>query len=191
MRRLLTFVGILVAAGVPEAGYAFQTLEAKLESARMPAVGPPRAGQHGERLAPIDRPVTLALDNVSLKDALDEVARQAGVRIAYSRRVVPLDRRVTVRLDSVSVLMALGRLLRGTGVWPTIDQSGQILLVNQAAVSVAGRAAVFQGTVSGIVRAAESALPISYVTAGREMPDDIHPASAAELARRVLRRERP
>ena len=38
---------------------------------------------------------------------------------------------------------------------------------------------------------AESALPISYVTAGREMPDDIHPASAAELARRVLRRERP
>jgi flagellar biosynthesis protein FlhF len=44
------------------------------------------------------------------------------------------------------------------------------------------------GSVLGV--AAESALPISYVTAGREMPDDIHPASAAELARRVLRRER-
>lgn len=164
MRRLLTFVGILVTAGGPEAAHAVQTLEAKLETARAPAVGPPRALQRVERLAPLDRPVTLALDNVSLKDALDEVARQAGVRIAYSRRVVPLDRRVTVRLDSVSVLMALGRLLRGTGVWPTIDQSGQILLVNQADVSLNGRLPVFQGSVTGIVRAVESALPIEGVT---------------------------
>jgi flagellar biosynthesis protein FlhF len=45
------------------------------------------------------------------------------------------------------------------------------------------------GSILGV--AAESALPVSYVTAGRDVPDDIHPATAAELARRVLRRERP
>ena len=39
------------------------------------------------------------------------------------------------------------------------------------------------GSMLGV--AAESALPVSYVTAGREVPDDIHPATAAELARRV------
>src|SRR5687768_11074544 len=108
MRLLFTFAGILVAAGAPEpmwAAHAFQSLESKLESARSPAAVPPRARQRVERLAPLDRPVTLALQNVSLKEALDEVARQAGVRIAYSRRVVPLDRRVSVRLDSVSVLV--------------------------------------------------------------------------------------
>jgi flagellar biosynthesis protein FlhF len=44
------------------------------------------------------------------------------------------------------------------------------------------------GSILGV--AAESALPVSYVSAGREVPDDLHPATAAELARRVLRRER-
>ena len=39
--------------------------------------------------------------------------------------------------------------------------------------------------------AAGSGLPVSYLTAGREIPDDIHSATALELARRVLRRERP
>jgi flagellar biosynthesis protein FlhF len=45
------------------------------------------------------------------------------------------------------------------------------------------------GSILGV--AAESALPVSYVAAGRDVPDDLHPATAAELARRVLRRERP
>jgi TonB-linked SusC/RagA family outer membrane protein len=166
MRLLFTFAGILIAAGAPEplwAAHAMQSLEAKLESARSPAAGP-RARQRVERLAPLDRPVTLALDNVRLKQALDEVARQADVRIAYSRRVVPLDRRVSAHLDSVSVLVALGTLLRGTGVWPTVDSSGQILLVTQADILLGRGAPIFQGSVSGTVRAAESALPIEGVT---------------------------
>jgi flagellar biosynthesis protein FlhF len=45
------------------------------------------------------------------------------------------------------------------------------------------------GSILGV--ATESALPVSYIAAGREVPDDLHPATAAELARRVLRRERP
>jgi len=166
MRLLFTFAGILVAAGAPEplwAAHAPQTLEAKLENARSPGAALPRAQQRIERLAPLDRPVTLALDNVSLKDAIDEIARQAGVRIAYSRRVVPLDRRVSVRLDSVSVLEALGTVLRGTGAWPTIDESGQILLVSTSDVSLGRRALIFQGSVTGTVRAAESAQPLEGV----------------------------
>jgi len=39
--------------------------------------------------------------------------------------------------------------------------------------------------------AAESGLPLAYTTAGRDVPDDIYPATAAELARRILRRDRP
>ena len=72
MRFLITFAGMLVVAGVAVPAGAAQA--------------PP----------PLDRTVTLALDRVSLKDALDEVVRQTGVRIAYSRRVVPLDRPVSV-----------------------------------------------------------------------------------------------
>src|SRR5438046_1423268 len=81
---------------------------------------------------PLDRTVTLALDRVSLKDALDEVVRQTGVRIAYSRRVVPLDRPVSVQLAAVRVETALDTLLHGTGVAQTVDRTGQILLITHA-----------------------------------------------------------
>jgi TonB-linked SusC/RagA family outer membrane protein len=164
MRLLLTLAGIAIAASTPEmlwAAHAVQSLQAKLESARAPAAGPP---QRVERLAPLDRPVTLVLENVTLKDALDEIARQAGVRIAYSRRVVPLTRRVSVRLDSVSVLVVLGTLLRGTGAWPTVDESGQILLITESDISDGRSVPRFQGSVTGIIRAAESAQPVEGVT---------------------------
>ena len=73
---------------------------------------------------PLDDTLTIALERVSLKDALDAVARRAGVRIAYSRRVVPLERWVSVRLDAVPVRVALDRLLQGTGAVPTVDRTG-------------------------------------------------------------------
>src|SRR5256886_15769786 len=49
----------------------------------------------------LDRTVTLRLEGVPLKDALDALARQSGVRIAYSGRVVPLDRPVSLQLAAV------------------------------------------------------------------------------------------
>jgi flagellar biosynthesis protein FlhF len=39
--------------------------------------------------------------------------------------------------------------------------------------------------------AAGSGLPVAYLAAGRDVPDDIQPATAWELSRRVVRRERP
>src|SRR5207245_1958009 len=71
--------------------------------------------------SPLDRTVSLALGGVPLKDALEEVARRAGVRIAYSGRVVPLDRSVSLQLDAVQVRAALDSLLHGTGAVATVD----------------------------------------------------------------------
>src|SRR6266513_2155946 len=104
MRLLITFAGMLVVAGVPVRLSALQ------------AGAQPTVFQDADPLSPLDRTVTLALERVSLKAALDAVARQSGVRIAYSRRVVPLDRPVSVQLDAVRVEAALDTLLRGTGV---------------------------------------------------------------------------
>src|SRR2546430_13390850 len=108
-------------------------------------------------LSPLDRTVTLALERVSLKAALDAVARQTGVRIAYSRRVVPLDRPVSVQLDAVRVEAALDTLLHGTGVAPTLDRSGQILLVSDG--DGPGRRAAQTGSLAGPVPDAGSAAP--------------------------------
>src|SRR6267378_2259979 len=118
---------------------------------------PCAAQRQGDPRPPLDDTVTIALARVSLKDALDEVARRAGVRIAYSRRVVPLERSVSVRLDAVPVRVALDQLLQGTGAVPTVDRSGQILLVSDAPD---GRARRQTGSIAGTVRDAASGTPL-------------------------------
>src|SRR6266480_2326676 len=147
MRLLITFAGMLVVAGVPVRLSALQ------------AGAQPTVFQDADPLSPLDRTVTLALERVSLKAALDAVARQSGVRIAYSRRVVPLDRPVSVQLDAVRVEAALDTLLHGTGVAPTLDRSGQILLVTEDGRS--NRSALQTGSVAGTVRDAGSGAPLA------------------------------
>ncbi len=147
MRLLITFAGMLVVAGVPVRLSALQ------------AGAQPTVFQDADPLSPLDRTVTLALERVSLKAALDAVARQTGVRIAYSRRVVPLDRPVSVQLDAVRVEAALDTLLHGTGVAPTLDRSGQILLVTEDGRS--NRSALQTGSVAGTVRDAGSGAPLA------------------------------
>ena len=109
--------------------------------------------------SPLDRPVTLALERVSLKTALDQVARQARVRIAYSRRVVPLDRPVSAQLEGVPVRVALDTLLQGTGAVPTLDRTGQILLTDPPG----DRPALAQGSITGTVRTGAAATPLAGV----------------------------
>src|SRR5256885_15688583 len=135
MRFLIPFAGMLVVVTAP--------------------VG---SQQAADGASPFDRTVTLTLEGVSLNDALDEVARQTGVRIAYSRRVVPLDRPVSVQLAAVRVEAALDTLLHGTGVASTVDRTGQILLITNA--DRPKRRPRQSGSVAGAVRDAASGAPL-------------------------------
>ena len=134
MRFLIPFAGLLVAATV---------------SGR---------SQLAAAASPLDRTVTLTLEGVPLKDALDAVARQTGVRIAYSGRIVPLERPVSVQLAAVRVEAALDALLHGTGVAPTLDGTGQILLVTDQS---AGRAAAQSGSIAGTVKDSTTGAPVA------------------------------
>jgi len=116
---------------------------------------PCAAAWQGEPRPPLEHTVTVALERVPLKVALDEVARRAGVRIAYSGRVVPLERSVSVRLDAVPIRVALDRLLQGTGAVPTVDRTGQILLV-----SGAPQGKRQTGSITGTVRDAVIGTPL-------------------------------
>ncbi|HEY6156361.1 MAG TPA: TonB-dependent receptor [Gemmatimonadales bacterium] len=133
MRLLIPFAGLLVAATAPV------------------------WSQQAAAASPLDRTVTLTLEGVPLKDALDTVARQTGVRIAYSGRVVPLNRPVSVQLAAVRVEAALDALLHGTGVASTLDGSGQILLVTDRS---AGRARRQSGSIAGTVRDSSTGAPV-------------------------------
>src|SRR5205809_1012215 len=149
MRLLITFAGMLVVAGVPVRLSALQ------------AGAQPTVFQDADPLSPLDRTVTLALERVSLKAALDAVARQTGVRIAYSRRVVPLDRPVSVQLDAVRVEAALDSLLYGTGVAPTVDRTGQILLITDRDGS---NRSSQTGSIAGTVKDGDTGGPITAAT---------------------------
>ena len=153
MRLLFTFAGMLVMVAAP--------LPLRATQAGAPATVMQDADPLSP-LSPLDRTVTLALERVPLKAALDAVARQTGVRIAYSRRVVPLDRPVSVQLDAVRVEAALDTLLHGTGVAPTLDRSGQILLVTDG--DWPSRRAHQTGSVAGTVRDAGSGAPLAAVS---------------------------
>src|SRR5256885_2498359 len=134
MRFLIPFAGMLVVATAPV------------------------RSQQADAGSPLDRTVTLKLEGVPLKDALDALARQSGVRIAYSGRVVPLDRPVSVQLAAVRVEAALDALLYGTGVASTLDRTGQILLVTGRS---AGRAARQSGSISGTVKDSTTGVPVA------------------------------
>src|SRR2546423_14013919 len=90
---------------------------------------PVRSQQAAHAASPFDRTVTLTLEGVPLKDALDAVARQTGVRIAYSGRVVPLDRPVSVQLAAGRGEAALDTPPPGTGGAATPDRTGPIVPV--------------------------------------------------------------
>src|SRR5213078_4936396 len=153
MRLLFTFAGMLVMVAAP--------LPLRATQAGAPATVMQDADPLSP-LSPLDRTVTLALERVPLKAALDAVARQTGVRIAYSRRVVPLNHRVSLQLGAVSVETALDTLLQGTGVAATLDGTGQILLVTDPGGT--SRGARQTGSVTGTVRDAGSGAPLAAVT---------------------------
>src|SRR5213083_2788245 len=153
MRFLFAFAGLLVVEGAP--------LQVRAAQAGAPVTVMQDADPLSP-LSPLDRTVTLALERVPLKAALDAVARQTGVRIAYSRRVVPLDRPVSVQLAAVRVETALDTLLHGTGVAQTVDRTGQILLITNA--DRPKRRPRQSGSVAGAVRDAASGAPLPGAT---------------------------
>src|SRR5687768_16318612 len=168
MRLLLSFAGLSIAIASPTPLYAagwfspaLQSMQTSLADARVLTGGPRLRPQSPDPTSPLERTVSLALDRVRLKEALDEVARRANVRIAYSGRVVPLDKRVSAHLEAVRVHVALNTLLRGTGAVPMLEPTGQILLVTDLPAR-RGESAV--GSITGTVRSAQGATPIEGAT---------------------------
>jgi len=85
----------------------------------------------GPQLPPIKRKVTLHLNGVPLRQALDEISRQSGVNLLYSESFVPLNQLVTLNVENVAAFDALNAVLRGTGVALSISRTGTARLVRE------------------------------------------------------------
>ncbi|HEY9429432.1 MAG TPA: TonB-dependent receptor plug domain-containing protein [Gemmatimonadaceae bacterium] len=81
-------------------------------------------------VAPLERRVSLALTDVTLRDALQEIVSQSGINLSYSSRVLPVERRVSARLTRVTVRAALEKVLAGTGI-EVREEGARIILARR------------------------------------------------------------
>src|SRR5437899_6350355 len=69
-----------------------------------------------KRSAFLRRRLSLAFDGATLKQALAEVSRQAGLNLVYADDVLPVAARVSLRADRITVAAALMDVLLDAGV---------------------------------------------------------------------------
>jgi len=77
---------------------------------------------------PLDRTVTMHVNELSLRNALDRLATTAKLKLSYSAEFLPLDREVCVSADTAPVGEVLARLLAGTNVSPIPVGGDQVVL---------------------------------------------------------------
>ena len=114
--------------------------------------------------APLHRRVSLALNAVTVDDALQEIIAQAGLEMAYSGRVVPLTRRVSLRAREITVAAALTEVLLDAGVDVAVTPAGQLSLVPRRAPPSTFPAPVDSAVVEGQVTDQASDAPIVGAT---------------------------
>jgi TonB-linked SusC/RagA family outer membrane protein len=98
------------------------------------------------------RKVSLRLEHVTLKDALDAIAERGHVPIAYSRDDVPLAMVVSLVVDSITIGDALTVLLRGTGISVTLSPNGRLLLERVSGVAPVTAARELSGPAPGSIK---------------------------------------
>src|SRR5438128_10364748 len=92
----------------------------------------------------LGRRVTLQLEGVPLRQALDAISRQSGLRLFYSKDLLPLDQVVRIQAEDLTVAAVLTEVLFDTDVDVLLGPSNQAALVRRGA-------ALQGGTVSGRV----------------------------------------
>ena len=107
------------------------------------------------RSATLRRPLSLDFDDVTLKEALAEISRQAGLNLVYSDDVVPVDATVSLRADRITVAAALTDVLLDVGVDVVFTPDGRATLVKRPPGP-----AVQLGSIAGTVTAAAVGTPL-------------------------------
>src|SRR5437016_6115137 len=84
-----------------------------------------------KRSAILRQPLSLALDDAPLKEALAEISRQARLNLVYADDVLPLDMTVSLRADRITVAAALTDVLLDAGVDVVFTWDGRATLVKR------------------------------------------------------------
>src|SRR5436309_3760940 len=101
------------------------------------------------------QPLSLALDGVTLKEALAEISRQARLNLVYADDDVPIAATVNLRAARITVAAALTDVLLDAGVDVVFTSDGRATLVKRPEGP-----AVQLGSIAGTVTAGETGTPL-------------------------------
>jgi TonB-linked SusC/RagA family outer membrane protein len=82
-------------------------------------------------VAPLRRPVTLALRDVAVVAAIQAIDQQANLRLSYTDRLPHLDKHISIAVTNMPAGDALAKVLAGTGIVVHVGAKGRITLVQQ------------------------------------------------------------
>jgi iron complex outermembrane recepter protein len=136
---------------------------------------------------PLDRVVSLQARDVSLRDALGQLAAAAHVRLSYSSELLPLDHRVCVSRPAISVGDALTELLRGTAVEPRPVAADHVALapmvVAAGGIASPDTAATMARTATVLDRVVVTGSTVG--SAQRSLPVAVDVISGSQIERRA------
>jgi outer membrane receptor protein involved in Fe transport len=119
----------------------------------------PAAERAGEQ-APLERLITLKLANVPLAQALEEIAREAGLTLGYSPDVLPAGVRVSLAAEGRSAGEVLDQALMGTSLDAHLIRERQLTLARRPSAAAGGERER-TGSVTGRVTSAETGTGLS------------------------------
>src|SRR2546429_3229728 len=108
------------------------------------------------RSAVLRRRLSLAFNGATLKQALAEISRQAGLSLVYADDVLPAGMLVNLRAERITVAAALTDVLLGAGVDIVFTPEGRATLVKRPE----GEPVLQLGTITGTVTAAGTGTPL-------------------------------
>src|SRR5947199_10723273 len=112
-----------------------------------------------KRSAVLRRPLSLAFEGATLKEALAEISRQAGLDLVYADDDLPIAMPVSLRADRITVAAALTDVLLDAGVDIVFTPDGRATLLKRPAGP-----ALQLGSITGTVTAAEAGTPLVRAT---------------------------
>jgi TonB-linked SusC/RagA family outer membrane protein len=113
------------------------------------------------RSAVLRRPLSLALDGATLKEALAEISRQARLSLVYADDALPVATLVHLRADRITVAAALTDVLLDAGVDVVFTWDGRATLVKRPPGP-----ALQLGSIAGTVTDAQSGTPLPRASVG-------------------------
>ncbi len=137
------------------------------------------------------RAVNVDFERTPLADALEEVARQADLRLAYSNDLLPSGQWVSLRAERMPLGQALARILRDTELDILVSPEGHVALVRrgkrQTTGTIVGMVTALNHAPLPSARVAVAGTPISAFTShdGRFVMPRV-PAGAYTIMARYL-----